>query len=105
VDPNIVESARSGDREHLEALLRTIWPHAYRVSYAIVAEDALAQDAAQDACAMIYLRIGQLRSVRTFTSWFYRIVSRAATDAYVRNRRASERALSADFGLHVRFIG
>lgn len=95
MDPVIVESARLGDPEQMEALLKIVWPHAYRIAYALILEDALAQDAAQDACATIYLRIRRLRSALAFTPWLYRIVTRAASDARRKNSRAAQRAVYA----------
>lgn len=74
----IIEAARSGERERMECLLRALWPHAYRIARSIVQDDLLAEDAAQEACALIYRELSRLRSADAFRVWVYRIVAREA---------------------------
>jgi RNA polymerase sigma-70 factor (ECF subfamily) len=76
---DLVDAARSGDRDAAERLIEFAWPHAYRIAFSIVRERESAQDAAQDACAIAYRTIGQLRAAQAFHVWFYRIVMRQAT--------------------------
>ena len=75
---DLVEAAQSGDERDIERLLRVIWPHAYRLAYAIVLDRPLAQDVAQEACINVYRRITALRCPEAFRSWLSRIVVREA---------------------------
>ncbi|MGB7047309.1 MAG: RNA polymerase sigma factor [Candidatus Cybelea sp.] len=62
----------------MEALLAAWWPEAYRIAYGILRDRSYAQDAAQDACAIIYQRLKTLRSIGSHRAWLYRIVVRCA---------------------------
>ncbi len=73
-----IEAARDGRAEAAERLIAAAWPHAFRIAYSIVHERALAEDAAQEACAIVYRRIDRLREAAAFRVWFYRIVVREA---------------------------
>jgi RNA polymerase sigma factor (sigma-70 family) len=74
----LVEAARSGGVSELEALVRAVWPYAYRISRSILHDRALAEDAAQEACAILFQHVKRLRAAQAFTVWFYRIVVREA---------------------------
>lgn len=67
--PDLIEAAREGSKDAMERLLETLWPHAYRIARSIVQQDALAEDAAQEACAGIYRDLPQLRSTNAFRAW------------------------------------
>lgn len=82
----LVEAARTGGRDEIELLLRTVWPDAYRLARAILGEDRSAEDAAQEACIILYRTIASLRSGTAFRAWFYRIVVREAAE--LRRRRS-----------------
>jgi RNA polymerase sigma-70 factor (ECF subfamily) len=84
-----VSRARDGDLASLEGLLAAVWDDAFRIARAIVLDDADAQDAAQDACAIVYATIPSLRSADAFPAWFYRIVVRCATQLAKRRARGS----------------
>jgi RNA polymerase sigma-70 factor (ECF subfamily) len=62
----------------MERLLETTWPHAFRIARSIVADDAAAEDAAQEACASVITKLRTLRSCEAFRGWFYRLVVRQA---------------------------
>ena len=78
VAPDLIEAARTGQTGGMERLLQTLWPHAYRIARSIVHDDTLAEDAAQEACAIVYREIVHLRSTDAFRVWAYRIVAREA---------------------------
>lgn len=86
VPAGLVDAARGGGRDEIELLLRTVWPHAYRLARAIVGADQPAEDAAQEACICMYRTIATLRSTGAFRTWFYRIVVREAGE--VKRRRS-----------------
>lgn len=81
VPAELIEAARSGDAPSLDRLLELAWPHAFRIARSIVRQDAAAEDAAQEACALIYRKIASLRDSASFRAWFYRIVVREASAA------------------------
>lgn len=74
----LIEAARDSDGDDMERLLQVLWPHAFRIARSIVQSDALAEDAAQEACAVIYRQMSQLRNIEAFRVWVYRIVTREA---------------------------
>ncbi len=85
----LVSAARNRDGASLEALLAGIWGDAFRIARSIVLDDSDAQDAAQDACAIVYATVPSLRSTEAFPAWFYRIVVRCATQLAKRRSRGS----------------
>jgi RNA polymerase sigma-70 factor (ECF subfamily) len=99
VPTELIEAARAGGSDELELLLRTVWPDAYRLARAIIGDDQPAQDAAQDACIIVYRSIGSLRSSAAFRIWFSRIVVREAAGVKRRRLRSEpvvEAALAND---------
>lgn len=90
VRPELIDAARHGVVGAADALVAAAWPHAFRIAYCIVRDAGLAEDAAQEACAILYCKIGKLRSSEAFRVWFYRIVTREANA--LERRRAKEPA-------------
>ncbi|HTX60434.1 MAG TPA: sigma-70 family RNA polymerase sigma factor [Verrucomicrobiae bacterium] len=82
---DLIDAARRREEGASDRLVAAAWPHAYRIAYSIVRERSAAEDAAQEACAIVYRRIVQLRAAQAFRVWFYRIVMRAATQLERRN--------------------
>jgi RNA polymerase sigma-70 factor, ECF subfamily len=77
--PNeLIDAARRASPGAVDALVAQAWPHAFRIAYSIVRDRQLAEDAAQEACAVLYRKAGQLRAAAAFRVWFYRIVMRHA---------------------------
>jgi RNA polymerase sigma-70 factor (ECF subfamily) len=102
-DPDLVNAARGGDVVGTDALLRSIWPHAYRIAFVVLRESAAAEDAAQDALARVWATIGELHEPEAFAAWFYRIVvnsakmqRRGADRRQVREQTFVEAKVSAD---------
>lgn len=87
VPRDLIERARTGEPDDIEELLRATWPHAYRLARAILGEDQPAQDAAQEACIILYRTIAELRDTNAFRTWFYRIVVREASELKRRRSR------------------
>ena len=105
VPTELVDAARTGGRNEIELLLRTIWPDAYRLARAVLGEAQPAEDAAQEACIIVYRTIASLRSSAAFRTWFYRIVVREAAEIKRRRTRsdfvAEAPAGSADQTAHI----
>ncbi len=92
VPSELVEAARTGGRAEIELLLRSVWPDAYRLARVILGEDQPAEDAAQEACIILYRTIASLRSSAAFRTWFYRIVVREAAEIKRRRSRTEPAA-------------
>jgi RNA polymerase sigma-70 factor (ECF subfamily) len=88
VASELVDAARTGGRDEIEMLLRTVWPDAYRLARGILGEDQRAEDAAQEASIIVYRTIASLRTSAAFRTWFYRIVVREAAEIKRRRQRA-----------------
>jgi RNA polymerase sigma-70 factor (ECF subfamily) len=75
----------------VDDLIRAVWPRAYRIAFSVVRNHMLAEDAAQEACAILFRSIRHLRSAEAFGVWFYRIVVRQAVAVEKRNVTVSAR--------------
>jgi RNA polymerase sigma factor (sigma-70 family) len=100
VPPEVIEAARSNDQEAMESLLRMLWPHAYRIARLIIQDDALAEDAAQEASATIYRDLRSLRSVGASRVWLYHVVAREAVRVAKRYKQ-DQIAASIDSALEI----
>lgn len=74
----LVASARLGTQEAIEDLIRAVWPDAFRIALSVTGDRYLAEDAAQEACAVLFRSITKLRVSDAFKVWFFRIVMREA---------------------------
>jgi RNA polymerase sigma-70 factor (ECF subfamily) len=81
----MIAAAHGGDESARESLVTAIWPGCYRLAASVVGDTALAQDAAQEACAIVHRRIRGLRDPGAFDAWLYRIVMREAARVRRRN--------------------
>lgn len=86
----LVKAARDGGARERDALIEAAWPLAYRLAYAMLRHRHAAEDAAQEACIVVYRSISTLRSADAFRVWFYRIVMREAASIRRRVERAHE---------------
>ena len=75
----LVRRAAGGNLGALDDLLREMWPSAFKIAWSVLRNHVAAEDAAQDACAQVAAKLGTLRAPEAFSTWFYRIVVRAAT--------------------------
>ncbi len=78
VSAELVQAARTGSAADIERLLEAVWPDAYRLARAIMSDTQAAEDAAQEACVVMFRGISGLRDTGAFGAWFYRIVVREA---------------------------
>jgi RNA polymerase sigma-70 factor (ECF subfamily) len=87
VSTDLIEAARTGDSPAMDALISAVWADAFRISNGITRDRTIAEDAAQNACAVLCRSLAQLRDTDAFAGWFYRIVVREARSALTRERR------------------
>jgi RNA polymerase sigma factor (sigma-70 family) len=74
----LIDAARTGGQSDIDRLIEAIWPDTYRLARGILDDSHIAEDAAQDACAIVYRTISSLREAAAFRVWLYRIVEREA---------------------------
>jgi RNA polymerase sigma-70 factor, ECF subfamily len=84
-DARGVLRAQCGDRDALEAVLRSIQPALLRYVTRIVGA-TLADDAVQDTLIIVARKLNWLEEPRLFRAWAFRIASRVAFD-YLRKAR------------------
>jgi RNA polymerase sigma factor (sigma-70 family) len=98
MDRDLVELARTGDREAFAYLVRQVSDQLYAVAFRILRDPGLAEDALQNALVLAWRRLPHLREVDRFEAWCHRILVHACYDESARARswRASVRVLPVD---------
>jgi RNA polymerase sigma-70 factor (ECF subfamily) len=84
---DLVERARSGDREAFGTLAAGVVDRLHAVAQLIVRDPALAEDAVQEALVRCWRQLPKLREPERFDAWLYRILIRTANDELGRRRR------------------
>lgn len=87
---DLVGAAVTGGAAEADALIRAVWPRAYRIALSVLRDHALAEDAAQESCAILFRKVGWLKSVAAFRVWFYKIVLREAVALRKRTLRQKD---------------
>ncbi len=85
---DVITAAQRGGENARERLVTAIWPGCYRLAATVIGDSSLAQDAAQEASAIVYRKIRGLRDAGAFDTWLYRIVMREAIRMRRRNPSA-----------------
>ena len=80
-DDALVRRARTGDAAAFEVLVDSRIDRCYRLAWSILASDADAADATQDALVSAWRQLPRLRDPAVFDSWLNRIVANAALKA------------------------
>jgi len=89
-DGSLVQRAALGDAAAFDALVATRLERCYRLAWSILANDADAADATQDAFISAWRQLPHLRDAAAFDGWLNRIVANAALMARRHNRRLRE---------------
>ena len=87
-DPELVALARKGSLDAAGALFDRYWPTAWAAAYAVAADRALADDAAQEAMQQAFGALDRFDPTRPFGPWLRRIAVNRAIDHLRRSRRA-----------------
>ena len=77
-DDALVRRARTGDAAAFRVLVDTRIDRCYRLAWSILANDADAADATQDALVTAWRQLPRLRDPGAFDGWLNRIVANAA---------------------------
>jgi RNA polymerase sigma-70 factor (ECF subfamily) len=98
VDRDLVERARSGDREAFAVLVHQVSDSLYAVAHRILRDTGLAEDALQNALVLAWRRLPHLRDADRFEAWIHRILVHACYDESQRARSwtATVRVLPVD---------
>lgn len=94
---DLITGAMSGDEAAVERLITAIWPACFRLAASLIGDRSLAQDAAQESCAIVLRKIAGLRSPDAFDAWLYRIVTRESSRMRGRFESAGEPAFERGF--------
>jgi len=86
-DTEVIVLAREGSQEAAEVLFDRYWTHAWRAAYAVTADRALADDAAQEAIEKAFSSLHRFDETRPFGPWLKRIAVNRAIDHLRRGRR------------------
>jgi len=85
----LVDSARHGDQEAFEALVRAGSGRLYAIAYRILRDADLANDALQEALVKIWDDLPMLRDPDRYDPWTYRIICRTCYRVAKHERRRS----------------
>ena len=85
-DPILVQRAKDGDQQALEALLTRHAPKVERLAWQVLRDPDDASDAAQEALAKVCVRLKQFRGGSQFSTWLHRLVVNTCLDAAERRK-------------------
>ncbi len=83
----LVELARSGDREAFGVLAGGSVDRLYAIARLILRDAELAEDATQEALVRAWRDLPSLRDAERFDAWLYRLIANACADIGRRRRR------------------
>jgi RNA polymerase sigma-70 factor, ECF subfamily len=86
-DPELIALAREGSMDAAGALFDRYWTLAWSAAYAVTADRALADDAAQEALERAFGALERYDDTRPFGPWLKRIAVNRAIDHLRRGRR------------------
>ena len=86
MDRDLVERARTGDREAFAVLVHQVSDGLYAVAYRILRDTGLAEDALQNALVLAWRQLPKLRDPDRFEAWIHRILVHACYDESQRTR-------------------
>src|SRR5689334_5497110 len=89
----LVEAARSGDREALNAVLEALIDDVYGLALRMTANVADAEDAAQEVMIKVVTRLDSFRGEASLRTWAYRVAVRHLLD----RRKSRVESLALDF--------
>jgi RNA polymerase sigma-70 factor, ECF subfamily len=87
VQAELVELARSGDREAFGVLAGGSVDRLYAIARLILRDAELAEDATQEALVRAWRDLPSLRDAERFDAWLYRLIANACADIGRRRRR------------------
>jgi len=95
-DGEVLEAARGGDRNALEALVTAHYDRVHALCRRMLGNDADALDATQDALLAAIRALSRFDGRSSFGTWIYRIATNVCIDEMRRRRRRPMTGLAAD---------
>lgn len=95
LDRSIVDRARRGDLDAFEEIVRVRMDTVYRLSFAILGDEAEARDAAQETFIAAWRQIGRVRDPGRFDAWLQRVAVNAARMTHRARRRRAVREIAS----------
>ncbi len=88
IDRSLIDRARNGDLDAFESIVRARMDAVYRLTSAILGNEADARDAAQETFVAAWRQLPRLREPDKFEAWLQRVAVNAARQTYrARSRR------------------
>jgi len=91
----LIDRARNGDLDAFESIVRARMDAVYRLSIAILGDEADASDAAQETFVAAWRELRRLRDAERFEAWLQRIAVNAARQASRASRRRRVREIAS----------
>lgn len=98
LDRALLEQARRGDADAFETIVRSRIDAVYRLTLAIVGDEADAQDATQETFVAAWRRIASVRDLDQFDAWLQRIAVNSARMVLRGRRRRHLREITGRVG-------
>ena len=88
IDRSLIDRARNGDLDAFETIVRARMDAVYRLTAAILGDEADARDASQDTFVAAWRELPKLRDADRFEAWLQRVAVNAARQTHrARSRR------------------
>ncbi|MDQ3127037.1 MAG: RNA polymerase sigma factor [Chloroflexota bacterium] len=88
IDRSLIDRARNGDLDAFESIVRARMDAVYRLTSAILGNEADARDAAQETFVAAWRQLARLREPEKFEAWLQRVAVNAARQTMrARSRR------------------
>ena len=78
LDRSLIDRARNGDLDAFETIVRARMDAVYRLTSAILGDEADARDAAQETFVLAWRELPRLREAHKFEAWLQRVAVNAA---------------------------
>ena len=93
IDRSLIDRARNGDLDAFESIVRARMDAVYRLTSAILGDEADARDAAQETFVAAWRQIERLREPGKLDAWLQRVAVNAARQTHRARRRRRVREI------------
>lgn len=93
IDRSLIDRARNGDLDAFESIVRARMDAVYRLTSAILGNEADARDAAQETFVAAWRQLPRLREPERFEAWLQRVAVNAARQTHRTRRRRRVREI------------
>ena len=97
IDPSLIDRARNGDLDAFETIVRARIEAVYRLTRAILGDEADARDAAQETFLAAWRQLPRLRDPERFEAWLQRVAVNAARQTLRARGRRRVREIPSSF--------